>query len=244
MTNEEYNKYKKDYGQISYNLLDKLVTSSEYKKLTNEQKQKAIESVYSYAKEKNKNDYADKNKLKVEPSTIYNTMEDLKKNNGNQSDYLNYIAKTTGVEKESERNKILSDSNYNEKTKSIIYKNGTGKDDDFYNLVANNTDLNIDEYLNYKIQNSEKAFSADKDKNGNSISGSAKKKVFSWVNENITGYENRLMLLANSYKLSNKERNDLTNYINQKSKNEEEAIEAFKKLSSNYKYINGKIYYK
>ncbi len=244
MTNGEYSKYRKDYGQNSYRLLENLVSDKEYKNLTNEQKQKAIESVYSYSKEKNKNDYAKNNKLKVEPSTLYNTMEDLKKNGGTQSSYLNYMAKTTGMEKESERNKVLANSNYSEKTKSIIYKNGTGKDDKFYNIVAKNSNLNIDEYLNYKIQKNAKAFESDKDKNGKAISGSAKKKLYNWVNSNISGYENRLLILGYSYKLSNKERNDLTNYINKKSSNDNEAIETFKKLTSNYTYKDGKIYYK
>ena len=244
MTNGEYSKYRKDYGQNSYRLLENLVSDKEYKNLTNEQKQKAIESVYSYSKEKNKNDYAKNNKLKVEPSTLYNTMEDLKKNGGTQSSYLNYMAKTTGMEKESERNKVLANSNYSEKTKSIIYKNGTGKDDKFYNIVAKNSNLNIDEYLNYKIQKNAKAFESDKDKNGKAISGSAKKKLYNWVNSNISGSENRLLILGYSYKLSNKERNDLTNYINKKSSNDNEAIETFKKLTSNYTYKDGKIYYK
>lgn len=244
MTNEEYNKYRKDYGQNSYKILDSLVSSKSYKDLNNEQKQKAIESIYSYTKEKNKVDYAKNNKLKVEPSTLYNTMEDLKKNGGNQSSYLQYIAKTTGIEKESERNKVLSEADYSSKTKSIIYSNGTGKDDDFYNLVANNTDLNITEYLNYKAQKNAKAFEADKDGDGKAISGTAKKKVYEWVNSNITGYENRLLILGHLYKLSNKERNDLTNYINKKSQNDEEAIESFKNLTKNYTYKNGKIYYK
>lgn len=244
MTNEEYTKYKKEYGQNSYKLLEGLISSKEYKDLTNEQKQKAIESVYSYAKEKNKIDYAKNNNLEIKESTIYNTLEDLNKNKGNQSSYLSYLGQTTGMEKESDKNKILSNSNYTPKTKSIIYRNGTGKDDDFYNIVAKNTDLNIDEYLKYKIQNSEKAFEADKDEDGKTISGSAKKKIFDYVNQNITGYENRLLILASSYKLSNKERNDLADYINKKSLNNQEAIETFKKLTKNFDYKDGKIYYK
>ena len=244
MTNEEYSKYKENYGKTSYKLLNELINSRDYKNMTNVQRQKAIESVYSYAKESNKIDYAKSNNLEVEKSTVYTTMEELKKNGGSQSQYLNYIGKTVDIEKDREKNQILSNSNYTNKTKTIIYTNTTGKDDNLYNITLKNSNIDIDEYLDYKIKESKEEFSADKDSNGNSISGTSKKKYYNYINSNITDRGSRLIILGSKYKLSNSERYQLSDYINKISSNNEEAIQTFEYLSKNYVVKGGKVYYK
>lgn len=243
MTNSEYNKYKTDYGKTSYNLIKELINSSDFKNLSNEQKGKAIENVYSYAKESNKLDYAKNNNLEVDKSTLYNTMQELKDKGGNQSLYLNYTARTTGIEKERDKNKVLASANYDDKTKSIIYLNGTGKDDKLYNNIKN-SNMDINQYLSYKIQESEDKFLADKDSNGKSISGTAKKKIYNYVNTNITGYNNKLLLLGQKYKLTKSEQEGLAKHIYQISSNTEERNELFKYYSKNFTIKNGKAYYK
>lgn len=72
MTSDEYAKYKKEYGQLSYKLLNNLVEQSDYKKLADEDKQTIVEKIYSYAKEKVKTDYAKDNNIKYESSTSKN----------------------------------------------------------------------------------------------------------------------------------------------------------------------------
>jgi hypothetical protein len=243
MTNEEYAKYYKIYGNTSYNLIKELINTSDYKSLTDEQKQKAIENVYSYAKESNKLDYAKNNNLEVDKSTLYNTMQELKDKGGNQSLYLNYTARTIGIEKERDKNKVLASANYDDKTKSIIYLNGTGKDDKLYNNIKN-SNMDINQYLSYKIQESEDKFLADKDSNGKSISGTAKKKIYNYVNSNITGYNNRLLILGSKYKLSRSEQEKLANYIYQISTSVEDKNNLFDYYSKNFTVNSGKIYYK
>ena len=243
MTNNEYNKYKTDYGKTAYNLIKNLINSSDFKGLNNEQKEKAIENVYSYAKESNKLDYAKNNNLEVDESTLYKTMNELKDKGGNQSSYLNYTARTTGMEKEKDKNKVLANATYDDKTKSIIYLNGTGKDDKLYNNIKN-SNIDINQYLTYKIQESEDKFLADKDSNGKSISGTAKKKVYDYVNSNITGYNNKLLLLGQKYKLTKSEQEGLAKHIYQISSNTEERNELFKYYSKNFTIKNGKVYYK
>lgn len=243
MTNEEYAKYYKIYGNTSYHLIKELINTSDYKSLTDEQKQKAIENVYSYAKESNKLDYAKNNNLEVDKSTLYNTMQELKDKGGNQSLYLNYTARTIGIEKERDKNKVLASANYDDKTKSIIYLNGTGKDDKLYNNIKN-SNMDINQYLSYKIQESEDKFLADKDSNGKSISGTAKKKIYNYVNTNITGYNNKLLLLGQKYKLTKSEQEGLAKHIYQISSNTEERNELFKYYSKNFTIKNGKVYYK
>ena len=244
MTNEEYSKYKESYGKTSYKLLNELINSKDYNNMTNAQKQKAIESVYSYAKEANKIDYAKNSNLEVEKSTVYTTMQELKANGGRQSEYLNYIGKTMEIEKDREKNQILANANYTNKTKTIIYTNTTGKDDNLYNITLKNSHIDIDEYLEYKVKESKEEFSADKDSNGNSISGTSKNKYYNYINSNISDAGSRLIILGSKYKLSNSERYKLSDYINQISSNNEEAIQTFEYLSKNYVVKDGKVYYK
>lgn len=247
MTDKEYNEYKANYGKNSYKLIDSLVKTKEYKNLNDEQKQKAIENVYSYAKEKNKIDYGKKNKLEQETTTLYKTLEDLKQNGGDQSSYLSYIGKVADIQGNNvntRKNEILNISNYTDKTKKIIYQNTTGKDDELYNLVLANSKININEYLEYKIKESNKEFEADKNADGKSISGSSKIKYYNYVNNNISDPGSRLLILGSKYKLSNNDRYKLTDYINQTSKNNEEATKIFEKLNNNYVIKNGKVYYK
>ena len=51
LTAEEYTEYQRTMGKTSYELLSKLTGSSEYKKLTDEQRTDAVSEVYSYAKD-------------------------------------------------------------------------------------------------------------------------------------------------------------------------------------------------
>lgn len=246
LTNEEYNEYKTSYGKTSYNLLNDLVTSSEYQNMSNTQKQIAIESIYDYAKEKNKVDYANKVNETIETSTNYNILEELKKSGESQTQYLNYLSKTKEIQGEKanqKKNQLLLDANYSSKTKSIIYQNTVGKEDSLYNILSNGN-IDINEYLDYKIRDSKDEFASDKDSDGKAISGSAKNKIYDYVNNNITGTGNKLIILGSKYKLTDNERKKLTEYINTTFSNKDEKIEIFKKLDKNYTVKDGKVYYK
>ena len=180
MTDDEYAKYKKDYGQTSYKLLDGLINSKDYNNLDDEQKQKAIETVYSYAKMKNKVNYANNENETVETKTIYNTLEELEQKGGDQSAYLGYVAKTkdiTGEGANKQKIGVLANSDYSDKTKEIIYKNTEGSNDKKF-VVVDKLGLPINEYLKYKTQ----TFVSDKDEDGDTISGSKKEKVYEYLN--------------------------------------------------------------
>ena len=242
MTNEEYNKYKTNYGQTSYKLIKNLVSSEEYGKMNDKQKQKAIENVYSYTKESNKLDYAKNNKLECEQSTLYTTMQDLKNNGGSQSEYLNYLSKTTEVNKDKDKNQILVDSSYTDKTKAIIYRNTTGKEDELYNNLLSKDNININEYLKYKLQEFESDRKDDGTTSGEAISGSKKKKVYSYVNNMNITREQKLILLGMQYKLSNSERTELANLINKlPNTSKDEKMKLYEKMQGFTVYKNGTI---
>lgn len=58
MTNEEYTEYRINYGQFNYKALNSLFSSSYYKNLSDEEKESAIESIYSLG-----TNYAKKTKI-------------------------------------------------------------------------------------------------------------------------------------------------------------------------------------
>lgn len=242
LSNKEYAEFTKKYGQTSHKLIENFIKTSDYNRLTQEQKETAISNIYSYAKEQNKLDYAKKVGEEVKESTLYTTMKAIEKGGGKQSEYLNYLAKTKGMSKESEKNKVLADSNYSNKTKEIIYTNGTGKDDNLYNDLLSKSNIDMTEYLKYKDKLSSKAFSADKDKNGKTIAGSAKTKVINYLNNNITGFGNRLLIAGNSYALQNSEKQKLAEYINSTVSTREERLEIYKQLDKNFTIKDGKVY--
>ena len=244
LSNKEYAEFTKNYGQTSHKLIEDFIKTSDYDRLTQEQKETAISNIYSYAKEQNKMDYAKKVNEEVKPSTLYTTMKAIEKSGGKQSEYLSYLSKVKGLEKESQKNKILASSNYSNKTKEIIYANGTGKDDKLYNNLLSKSNINITEYLNYKNKVADKAFSADKDKNGKTITGSAKNKVINYLNNNITGAGNRLLIAGKSYALQNSEKQKLAQYINQIATTKEERLAIYNQLDKNFTVKDGKVYMK
>lgn len=217
MTDDEYAKYKKDYGQTSYKLLDDLITSKDYRNLSDEQKQKAIENIYSYAKEKNKIDYAKNKNESLKTSTLYDTLEELKQKGGDQSAYLRYVAKTkdiTGEGANKQKIGVLANSDYSDKTKEIIYKNTEGSNDKKF-IIVDKLGMSINQYLKYKSQ----TFENDKDTDGETISGSKKQKVYNYLNsisnkELSQDYKKIICKIENI----NDYDNDIVNFIN-KSKN-------------------------
>ena len=217
MTSEEYSKYKKQYGQTSYNLLNNLINSSQYRKMTDTQKQFAIEKVYTYANEQIKVDYAKQNKLENEESKLYSTIEILKKNNGNTSNYFEYLALTSDMHKNEEKLKVLVDGNYSAKTKEIIYENNIKSSTDKKYDIVKCSGLNINEYLKYKLEDSNKSFSSDKKDDGTikgkSITNSAKTKKYNYINSMNGTYTQKAILFGLESTPTKTDKQTIVNYI-------------------------------
>lgn len=237
MTSKEFAKYKKQFGETSYELLKNLVNSDGYKKLSDSQKQLAIEKIYSYSTEQVKIDYARQNCLKNEQSTLSQVTNAIKKTGGNTSNYFEFLANTQGLDKDSEKLEVLANSKYDEKTKKAIYENSLGKKDTKYDIVKESftgSGLNMSKYLQYKAQE----FKADKKDdgtvNGKSITGSKKDKVFDYI-DSIKGatYTQKLILYALEYKpSSSSDREIVENYVrNLPNKTVKEKLEIMSKFA-------------
>lgn len=249
MTSKEFAKYKKQFGETSYELLKNLINSDGYKKLSDSQKQLAIEKVYSYSTEQIKIDYARQNCLKNEQSTLSQVTNAIKKAGGNTSNYFEFLANTQGLDKDSEKLEVLANSKYNEKTKKAIYENSLGKKDTKYDIVKESftgSGLNMSKYLQYKAQE----FKADKKDdgtvNGKSITGSKKDKVFDYI-DSIKGatYTQKLILYALEYKpSSSSDREIVENYVrNMPNRTVKEKLEIMSKFAGVTVYKNNSYTY-
>lgn len=249
MTSKEFAKYKKQFGETSYELLKNLINSDGYKKLSDSQKQLAIEKVYSYSTEQIKIDYARQNCLKNEQSTLSQVTNAIKKAGGNTSNYFEFLANTQGLDKDSEKLEVLANSKYNEKTKKAIYENSLGKKDTKYDIVKESftgSGLNMSKYLQYKAQE----FKADKNDdgtvNGKSITGSKKDKVFDYI-DSIKGatYTQKLILYALEYKpSSSSDREIVENYVrNMPNRTVKEKLEIMSKFAGVTVYKNNSYTY-
>lgn len=217
MTSDEYSKYKKESGKISYNLLNNLISSENYKKMSDNQKQIAIEQVYKYSREKVKMDYSKQNKLDCESSKLYNTIEELDQKKGNSSNYFEYLALTSDMHKDKEKLETLVKSNYNATTKMVIYENNLKSSGAVKYDIIKSSGLDINEYLKYRLEKSKGTFDSDKKDdgtiNGKTISGSAKKKVYSYVEGMKATYMQKILLYGLDYTPSKSDKETIVNYI-------------------------------
>lgn len=189
-------------------------------------------------------EYANKNSIKdVKASTTYKTIEQIKHDGGNESDYFKYIGSTLGVDKQDEKIDVLSKMNISYKSKGAIYKSTFGKDDDVYNKVLSKNGIDINEYLKYKTQK----FTSDKKDDGTvqgkTVTNSKKNKVYNYINNMKLSYENRLVLLGQQYKLGTQEREDLFNYINNTDISTTDKLKIYEKMQGFTVYKNGNVEY-
>ena len=158
LNGEDYQEYKKMYGQTSHELLQDMMNTEEYKGLNDEEKAKAVAKVYSYANEMVRLDYAKKKNQEMEKSSSYTTIEDLKKAGATQKDITSYIAKFDNIKADydsegnaisgSQQNKQIEwvmNSDMSDDAKKIVYENRIGADKNYEEYKGN-----INTYLRYK----------------------------------------------------------------------------------------------
>lgn len=158
-SNQDFQKYKKEYGETSHELLEEMMKTKEYQGLNDEDKAKAISEVYSYAKEKIKQDYAKQKNQEVKQSSAYTTIDELKKAGASTKDISSYIAKYETIQPDydkegkaisgslnNKRLDWLANSELSDNAKKIIYENRIGADANYDEYNGN-----INNYLKYKV---------------------------------------------------------------------------------------------
>ena len=223
LSNEQYSKLKKMYGEINYKVLSELTNSAEYKEMNNEQKIKAISDIYKYSKAQIKSQYAQDNDIDTEDSSILKSVKSIIYNGGKVDDYFKYVGMTTNAETTKEKADILEKSKLSDKTKDILYSSTIGKEDGIYNSLKDA--ININSYLNYKAQKIEN-----------------KKELEEYLINSDMKSEEKVLLYATKYKVSEEDREYLYNYIKDLDIDAEQKTNIYRKIKG-FKVVNDTIYY-
>ena len=254
MTSKEYNDARKTFGQTSKKLLDDLFSSKDYLSLSSEGRAKAIQDVYSYAKEELKKQYADSKGQELKTSKLYNTVSELKEQKGNVSAYFEFKGKLDDLDrangeeslKDKQKLEYLGKLKENDSTKRIIYEDTFGTKDKVYSGLKKltNNAVSINDYLNYKISD----FSADKEDdgtlNGKTISGSAKQKVVDFINNSNFSDIEKLYLRGTKNKLDTSQRNQFAEYIDTLNLSDEDVKAIYLTLNGVVEMSDGSIKWK
>jgi len=154
--------------------------------------------------DREKNNYT---KTKQNISSIKEKYKDTDDYNGKKSEIIGEIINT----------------NLDDNSKLSLYQ------DTYRDKLADSIDdlgINADTYLEYKAQD----FSADKDKNGKSISGSKKRKVFDYINSLDIPYQQKIILAKSEYNSFNDNNAEIIEYIENTDMDYDERIELYKAL--------------
>ena len=196
MTREQYNDYKKVYGEAFTQNIKELMNTSDYKNASDDEKSEMIEGIMKYSKDKAKDTYL----------TLQG--EDYRKTNkkGKKSYY------------ESDKVDSLTDNNfsiadyyiYKANTPNIVY----GDADTIRNRLNLINTFGIDKQVFSDYMTEIGSIEADKDANGKTISGSKKMKIFNYINSLDLTKEQKIMLMKKMYKSFDYYDNQLYGTIN------------------------------
>lgn len=196
---------------------------------------------------------AQNNNIDIPTETEYKKMKKSGINLNNYIDYKIEVKNQTQVkrdrgeltQKQDLKNKdkiqILLDSKYSDKEITAIYENYIKNAKDTQYDIISKSGINIKEYLKYKQQEFESDKKEDGTTTGKTISGSKKKKEYSYVNSMNITYEQKLLLLGMNYTLTNKEQTKLANYVNNMKLTKQEKLDIYEKLSGFKVYKNGRV---
>lgn len=102
----------------------------------------------------------------------------------------------------------IKDSGLNDEQKSYLYDKYYASSETLDVVKA--IGIDFDSYLDYEYQN----FTADKDSDGKTISGSKKQKVFDYINSMDIGFEEKVILAKLQYNTYDEYNYDIIDYLN------------------------------
>lgn len=237
MDSAQRSKFQTVSGSYVESTVEGLLRNKEYNKLSSEKKTKIINEIISDSYSKAKYDI-----LKIdskEYEKLRETLKDVK-----TTSYYDYKFKTEDMKKDNEKINVIVDANYSNKEKTLLYENYILNESDKKYPIIKESGININEYLKYKTQE----FSADKKDDGTlegkSISGSKKTKVWNYIENMDITYTQKLVLYGMEYTLSDREQNQIINYINNlPNKTNKEKLEMLSQFKGFTIYKDGSFTY-
>lgn len=236
MTAEQRNKFQTISGKYVESSLNNLLRDKEYQKLSSEEKANIINEIVSDSYSKAKYDVLNIDSKEYEK--LRNTLKNV-----SASSYYNYKFKTKDMKKDSEKIKVLASSDYDNKEKTALYEQYILSTEDKKYPIVKTTNIDITQYLQYKLADSNGKFDSDKKDDGTvkgkSIRGSREQKRWQYIeNMNIT-YTQKLILYGLEYTPSNREQTQIVNYINSLPKTQQEKLEMLSKFQGFTIYKDG-----
>lgn len=140
---------------------------------------------------------------------------------------------------------LLKKTGYSSSEKKAIYSQMINKKDSTYNGLSKLTNVNIDAYLDYKLQEIKGDDDPKSNIKGKSKTGSRKKNLISYLNNsNLSGLE-RLYIYGQSYKYKANQQAQMKQALNNSNLSNKDRLTVIKGLTANIeKHENGKYYWK
>jgi hypothetical protein len=187
MTATEWNKYQKTRGTLTYNLMQKAINGSSYKSMGDTEKAKVMSQIAEYANDMAKREYIGSSYV----SNDYEKAYEAEKAGINPSDYFVYKTVLNGLDSNGSPSQI-------EKTQAIEKTSlSTAQKGKLWQIQNSDSPATSNPYTGtlaqakippdtaIAIMEFESSAKADKDANGNSISGSKKAKIANYVRNTL-----------------------------------------------------------
>lgn len=262
LSNEDKSRFQKISGDIIEQNIQKIMNSSQYQYLSDEEKADIIQDIVNYSYNKARFDV-----LGIEMSDTYQSVADYEDMGGSLSDYYLFQSSINNENSEIKKQSIsnfLIESDLSDKEISYLY-NKYYSSDETMNLLSK-FNIPVKEYIKFNLQ----SFESDYNNKGRAISGSKQAKVFNYINSLKLSTTQKAILMKMQYKSFKKYDRQILNYINKmnatrfekasyakqigfdyyddylinyilkQNASNEEKIKQLKALG--FKYINGKIY--
>ena len=199
--------YQKTSGSIIEEEVQKLLNSSEYGKLTDEEKSSVIGDIVNYSY-----NMAQKEVLGTEVSQTYQKAYEYSQI-GNIGDYYTFVNSVDDSSKESKRNSIVSfltSSNLSDKEIAALYSKYYSSEEKLNDIIT--LRIPIKEYI--KLDSQE--FTTDY-KNGKAVTNSKKNKLIKYVNSLNLSIPQKAYLIKSQYSSYDSYNKEIVSYVNSQS---------------------------
>ena len=204
LTPEQRAEYQKVSGKIIEDSIDKMLKNPKYVNATDTEKAAMINDIVNYSY-----NIAKKEVLNLDTAKTYDKAYEYSKI-GNVEDFYvlkNSIVDTNATAKRQSILNYFNSSKLTQKQKVTLYKDYFDNDDVDTMYTSK---IDVEDYIRYLMQD----IKADKDSNGNSISGSKKSKVIDYVNSLDLSVAQKAILIktTNTFKF-NDYNNEIVDYV-------------------------------
>lgn len=241
MSAEEYTTFKKTYGQTANSLLEGLFSNTAYLNATTEEKAEMILDVYDYARDEAKKEYLSGKGIDYTNATSKgeayykeNPIKGAIENNMTTDEYDMYSRYPEKYAVLQEQGISVKDYKENYEETAFMYT------DDFSWASQNPEKYTLSKAVTSDVTQYKQYTSdlynirADKDKNGKSISGSAKEKKIDYINNLDIDYGAKLILFKSEYNADDTYNNEIIDYLNNRDDlTYEEKVAILKELGFN-----------